>query len=172
VPGMWGNVAAAPRVPKLYNYRSRWDSEHGSAENRDFDGVFEWTPRASRPKMGAAFQQLTPRANFGIWAGPETVFVVNDNGGRCFDFAKLNPGETWVTREALTQIGINNPPLNAAAGQDRRALASIKPTDVMVLGIHAWPAGIIYSPLDVNGRAALYSIGLYDAARCCCAAGY
>jgi len=127
--------------------------------NRDFDGVFEWTPRASRPKMGAAFQQLTPRANFGIWAGPETVFVVNDNGGRCFDFAKLNPGETWVTREALTQIGINNPPLNAAAGQDRRALASIKPTDVMVLGIHAWPAGIIYSPLDVNGRAALYSLG-------------
>jgi len=32
--------------------------------SRDFDGIFEWTPRASRPKMGAAFQQLTPRANF------------------------------------------------------------------------------------------------------------
>jgi hypothetical protein len=42
---------------------------------------------------------------------------------------------------------------------DRRALASIKPTDVMVLGIQSWPAGIIYSPLDVNGRAALYSLG-------------
>jgi hypothetical protein len=127
--------------------------------NRDFDGIFEWTPRASRPKMGATLQQLTPRANFGLWAGPETIFVVNDNGGRCFDFAKLDQSETWVTREALTRIGINNPRMDAAAGQDRRALASIKPTDVMVLGIQSWPTGIIYSPLDVNGRAALYSLG-------------
>jgi hypothetical protein len=85
--------------------------------------------------------------------------VVNDNGGRCFDFVKLSQGETWVTREALTQINANNQPLNAAAGQDRRALASIKPTDVLVLGIQSWPGGIVYSPLDVNGRAALYSLG-------------
>jgi hypothetical protein len=127
--------------------------------NRDFDGIFEWTPRASRPKMGATLQPLVTRANFGIWSGQETIFVVNDNGGRCFDFIKLNQGETWVTRDALTQIGINNVQINAAAGQDTRALASIKPTDVLVLGIHAWPTGVINSPLDVNGRAALYSLG-------------
>jgi len=127
--------------------------------SRDFEGIFEWTPRASRPKMGATLQPLTHRANFGIWSGQETVFVVNDNGGRCFDFVKLSLGETWVTREALTQIGVNNPQINAGAGQDRRALASIKPTDVLVLGIQAWPAGIIHTPLDVNGRAALYSLG-------------
>jgi len=84
--------------------------------------------------------------------------VVTDNGGRCFDFVKLNQGETWVTREALTQIGGNTPQLSAAA-PDRRALASIKPTDVMVLGIQSWPGGIIYSPVDVNCRAALYSLG-------------
>jgi DEAD/DEAH box helicase domain-containing protein len=127
--------------------------------NRDFEGIFEWTPRASRPKMGASFQHLTPRANFGVWAGPETIFVVNDNGGKCFDFVKLTPGETWATRDALTQIDVNNPPVDTAAGQDTRALASIKPTDVMVLGIQTWPDGIIYSPVDVNGRAALYSLG-------------
>jgi DEAD/DEAH box helicase domain-containing protein len=127
--------------------------------SKDFEGIFEWTPRASRPKMGATLQPLTSRANFGIWSGPETVFVVNDNAGRCFDFVKLSQGETWVTREALTQIGVNNPAISTAAGQDRRALASIKPTDVLVLGIQAWPAGIIRTPLDVNGRAALYSLG-------------
>jgi len=127
--------------------------------DRDFDGMFEWTPRASRPKMGATLQQLTPRANFGIWSGVETIFIVNDNGGSGFDFEKLNQEETWVTREALTQVGVNNPPINTAAGQDRRALASIKPTDVLVLGIQSWPLGIIYSPVDVNGRAALYSLG-------------
>jgi DEAD/DEAH box helicase domain-containing protein len=126
---------------------------------RDFEGFFEWTPRASRSKMGATLQPLTPRANFGIWSGQETIFVVNDNAGLCFDFVRLNPGETWVTREALAQIGINNPQIDAAAGQERRALASIKPTDVMVLRIDSWPAGIIYTPLDVNGRAALYSLG-------------
>ncbi|MCU1338043.1 MAG: box helicase [Bryobacterales bacterium] len=127
--------------------------------DRDFDGVFEWTPRASRPKMGATLQQLTPRANFGIWSGVETIFIVNDNGGSGFDFEKLSQEETWVTRDALTQVGVNNPPINTAAGQDRRALASIKPTDVLVLGIQSWPLGIIYSPVDVNGRAALYSLG-------------
>jgi hypothetical protein len=109
--------------------------------------------------MGATLQPLTPRANFGIWSGQETIFVVNDNGGRCFDFAKLAQGETWITREALAQVGINNPSIDAAAGQDRRALASIKPTDVLVLGIQSWPGGILGSPLDVNGRAALYSLG-------------
>jgi Lhr-like helicase len=127
--------------------------------NRDFEGLFEWTPRASRPKMGATLQQLTARANFGVWAGQETIFVVNDNGGRCFEFAKLSQGETWVTRESLTQIGVNNPQINIAAGNDRRALASIKPTDVMVLGIQNWPGGIVNSPVDMNCRAALYSLG-------------
>ena len=127
--------------------------------NRDFEGSFEWTPRASRPKMGATLQPLTTRANFGVWSGPDTIFVVNDNGGRCFDFVKLTQGETWVTLEALAQLGLNNPPINASAGHDRRALASIKPTDVFVLGIQSWPTGIIYSPLNVNSRAALYSLG-------------
>jgi hypothetical protein len=126
---------------------------------RDFDGVFEWTPRASRPKMGATIQPLTPRANFGVWSDQETVFIVNDNAGRGFDFFKVNGQETWVTLEALAQIGAINPPVNIAAGPDRRALASIKPTDVLVLGIQGWPQGIIYSPLDVNCRAALYSLG-------------
>jgi hypothetical protein len=127
--------------------------------DRDFDGVFEWTPRASRPKMGATLQRLTPRANFGIWSGVETIFIVNDNAGSGFDFWKLSQEETWVTREALAQVGVTNPAINTATGQDRRALASIKPTDVLVFGIQGWPPGIIYSPVDVNGRAALYSLG-------------
>jgi DEAD/DEAH box helicase domain-containing protein len=42
---------------------------------------------------------------------------------------------------------------------DQRALASVKPTDVLVLGIRNWPPGIIYTPVNVNGRAALYSLG-------------
>jgi len=130
--------------------------------SRDFDGTFEWTPRASRPKMGVALLQATPRANFEVWADQETVYVINDNDGRLFDFEKIARGDTWVTRESLTNIGENNPPIDPGAGLDARALGSIKSTDVMVLGIVDWPAGIRTSPAGDAGlgvRAALYSFG-------------
>jgi hypothetical protein len=102
---------------------------------------------------------MTPVHNFEIWSGPETVHVINDNDGRLFDFEKLAQGETWVTREALSNIGVTNPPLAAGGAIDRRALASVKPTDVLILGIQAWPAGLTAMPLRVEGRAALYSFG-------------
>lgn len=130
---------------------------HGAS--RDFDGQFEWSPRASRPKAAASVLPLSQRANFGVWSDQETVYVINDNDGRCFDFKKLERYETWVTEEALAQIGINNARLDATAGVDRRALASIKKTDLMVLGVTQWPHGVFASPPDVNGRAALYSFG-------------
>jgi DEAD/DEAH box helicase domain-containing protein len=127
--------------------------------SRDFDGVFEWTARASRPKVGVAPLALMSSHNFGIWSGKDTVYVVNDNDGELFSFEKLNQGETWVTRDALQTLGINNPPIAAGGVVDVRALASVKPTDVLVFGIDAWPVGAKASPLRVEGRAALYSFG-------------
>jgi hypothetical protein len=130
--------------------------------SRDFDGTFEWTPRASRPKMGIAQLPLVQRANFEVWADRETVYVINDNDGRLFDFEKLARGETWVTRLALANVGVDNPPIDAGAAVDQRALGSIKTTDVMVLGIVNWPGGIRTSPVGDDGlgvRAALYSFG-------------
>jgi DEAD/DEAH box helicase domain-containing protein len=126
---------------------------------RDFEGLFEWTPRASRPKMGIAQLQGAQRANFEVLSDQATVFVVNDNNGYLFRFEKLSQGETWIVRDALAQIGVNNPPLAGNVLTDIRALASIKPTDVMVLGIDNWPAGLVSTPTDLNCRAALYSFG-------------
>lgn len=126
--------------------------------SRDFDGVFEWTARASRPKVGVTPIPLTPVANFEIWSGQDTVYVVNDNDGELFQFERLAPGHTWATRDALEKVGISNPTL-AADPPDQRALASIKPTDVMVVGIRTWPAGVTATPLRVAGRASLYSLG-------------
>lgn len=130
--------------------------------SRDFDGTFEWTPRASRPKMGVSLLPLAPQANFEVWADQETVYIINDNDGRLFDFEKLAQGETWVTREALANVGVNNPSIDSGAGVDQRALGSVKRTDVMVLGIQNWPAGVRTSPAGDAGlgvRAALYSFG-------------
>jgi len=126
---------------------------------RDFEGLFEWTPRASRPKMGIAQLHGTQRANFEVWSDQATVFVVNDNNGYLFRFEKLSQGETWVMQDALAQIGVNNPSLAGGVPVDTRALASIKPTDVMVLGINNWPSGLVSTPTDLNCRAALYSFG-------------
>lgn len=50
-------------------------------------------------------------------------------------------------------------PLRPVGQRISRALASVKPTDVLVLGIQAWPAGISAAPMRVEGRAALYSLG-------------
>ena len=130
--------------------------------SRDFDGTFEWTPRATRPKVGIAALQMRRQANFEVSAAQETVYVINDNNGRLYEFEKLAGGETWVTRPALENIGVNNPPIVQSAGIDRRALGSIKTTDVLVLGIVDWPQGIQTSPAGNDGlgvRAALYSFG-------------
>ena len=135
---------------------------------RDFEGLFEWTPRASRPKMGIAQLQGAQRANFEVWSDQATVFVVNDNNGYLFRFEKLLQGETRVVRDALAQVGVNNPPLAGGIPMEIRALASIKPTDVMVLGINNWPAGLVSTPTDLNCRAALYSFGFL--LRCAAAA--
>ena len=130
--------------------------------SRDFDGAFEWSPRASRPKMGVCQLPVRQRANFGVCADQETVYVVNDNNGSLFSFEKLERGETWATREALAAAGIGNPPIEAATGSRDRALASVKVTDVMVLGITDWPVGLRTSPAGDRGlevRAALFSFG-------------
>jgi hypothetical protein len=76
----YGPAAAGIRghpVVAAVGFRTWWFNS-----SRDFDGVFEWSARATRPKMGATLRPLAQRANFGIWLGQETVFVVNDNSGR------------------------------------------------------------------------------------------
>lgn len=130
--------------------------------SRDFDGTFEWTPRASRPKMGVTPLPVSQRANFEVWADLETVYVVNDNEGRLFKFEKLAQGESWVTQDALAVAGVSSRPIDVAAGSQVRALASLKVTDVMVLGIANWPPGLQKSPAGPGGlevRAALFSFG-------------
>ncbi|MDP2855768.1 MAG: DUF1998 domain-containing protein, partial [bacterium] len=109
--------------------------------------------------MGIAQLHTTQRANFDVWSDQATVFVVNDNNGYLFSFEKLAQGETWITRDSLAQIGVGNPPIAAAVPAERRALASIKPTDVMVIGINSWPPDLLSSPMNLNCRAALYSFG-------------
>ncbi len=138
---------------------------------RDFDGIFEWTPRASRPKTDAAPLPMEKHLNFEFWSGEREVCTVNDNSGRLFQFEKLAQGETWVTRDAVDQInaqrleaGLPTVAVRYATGPpDQRALGSIKRTDLLVLGLRNVVGNLDLSPIRANsgaeGRAALYSFG-------------
>ena len=122
---------------------------------RDYSGAFDWTPRATRPKLSMGSVGMIPHANFEIFSGPEEVYVINDNNGNLFSFEKFDARETWMTRDALSKL--DRPIPTSVDGPDVRALAAISPTDVLIAGIRSWPIGIFADPLRVEGRAALYS---------------
>lgn len=133
---------------------------------RDFDGNFEWSPRGSHPRVGVRPITMTPRANFEVWSDFDIVYTINDNDGRDFEFLRLANEDTWVTLSALENLGIRNPKSLAVDPPDIRALASIKKTDVLVLGIQQpLRPGLRCSPIigsappRVEGRAALLSFG-------------
>nr|WP_292651943.1 DEAD/DEAH box helicase [Mesorhizobium sp.] len=126
-------------------------------QERDYDGSFDWTPRATRPKLSMGAVPLTVHANFETFSGPETVYVINDNNGELFEFEQFW-GDSWMTRDALAKVTTRAPGA-PIAGPDIRALAAISPTDALIAGIHTWPAGVFADPLRVEGRAALYSLG-------------
>jgi DEAD/DEAH box helicase domain-containing protein len=141
----------------------------------DFDGVFEWTPRASRPKTDPGPLQMQTVANCEFWSGEAEVCVVNDNAGRKFEFRKLVGGETWVTQDAINHVndqmeqrglrGAPNPTYDQGAQPDVRVLGSIQPTDILVVSFHTVRPELDLSPYSpnspqrVDGRAALYSFG-------------
>ncbi len=141
----------------------------------DFDGIFEWTPRASRPKTDSGDKPMHTVANCEFWSGEAEVCVVNDNAGRNFEFHKLAGSETWVTQEAIDHVtdqmrqhnlrGAPNPTYDQAEHPDERALGSIKCTDILVVGFHTVRPELDLSPfsprspLRVDGRAALHSFG-------------
>ena len=130
---------------------------------RDFDGIFEWTPRASRPKTDADPLQMTPCLNVELWSDERSVCVVNDNDGQLFRFEKLAQGETWATRDAVDAVLSQNPgaavQFAAGAPPDVRALGSIQKTDLLILGLRSVRPELDLNPIRLGGRAALYSFG-------------
>jgi ATP-dependent helicase YprA (DUF1998 family) len=135
---------------------------------RDYDGVFDFVPRAARPKIGRPPFAIGQRRNFDIGAGQGRLYVINDNGGRLFH---LSP-EPWA-RGAMVDIGAANAADEKhAASIGRRpetpkaatnavvtcALAAISETDMMLLGVRDYGPGRAADPRTPPGRAALYSL--------------
>jgi DEAD/DEAH box helicase domain-containing protein len=136
----------------------------------EFDGNFDFTPRALRARMGIAHQAPQPQRNFIVDRVYTKVYRVNDNNGSDFTFHKLARGynereHIWVNQAAFDKAQaesirpVTDLQLDDAVSPLIRALASISKTDVLTAGIAAAPVGLSLNPMLPQGRAAWYSFG-------------
>lgn len=123
----------------------------------DFDGSFEWVPRATRPMMCVSAETLSPviNTNLAIQSSATEVLSINDNGGQGgFDFHSVvlqhARGSGAYAVNTHFWESLNTPSY-------RIALLSRRHTDVLVIDLQNWPRGIYADPRLVPGRAAWYS---------------
>jgi len=87
------------------------------ARARDYDGAFDFVPRAARPKVGRPPFAINPHLNFDVGAGLGSLYVINDNGGNLFQLARV-----WPNSEAKIDIAAADAAdAKFAASQGRRA---------------------------------------------------
>jgi len=123
----------------------------------DFDGAFEWFPRATRPMMCVSTDTFTsvPQTNVSLHSAATEVISVNDNGGQGgFDF---HPVSLQRARGAGAYAVDGHFWDRLSPPSYRIALLSRRHTDVMVVDLQQWPAGVYADPRTVHGRAAWYS---------------
>ncbi len=141
------------------------------AAEGEYNGVFEFTPRALKARLGRPPGQVIrpPSVNFEIESDTARIYRVNDNDGQDFEFRKIASDNVWIVDDAFQQArrdlpasrrrATGNPQYDNSASSLRRALAAISRTDVLAAGIRSTPVGIMLNPAVAEGRAAWYSFG-------------
>jgi hypothetical protein len=164
------SVARVVEPPGFCTPTAELAARHWQAE---FDGTFEFTPRALRARISAAQNAPVTRRNFVVDQMRQTqVHKINDNNGNEFEFQKWHGQEIYYTEEgvdqALAQLDsdkrrtaqISRPTPDPAVPEPlKRSLASISTTDVMTAGISAVPTGLNLNPSLDEAKAAWYSFG-------------
>ena len=121
--------------------------------SKNYTGWIEWSSRATRARMSARGADLERRqVRFAeLECGNAQVFEVNDNRGRQFSFVPAADGQGLECPD--------DPGFHASAEQC--ALAAVKSTDVLVVGIDpaALPPGYSVYPSTTGRRGAWYSLG-------------
>lgn len=129
----------------------------------DFDGSFEWYPRATRPSLGVQRPAKEPVTvnNARLVAFSDEIISINDNGGEGgFDFQRarvLNrntPGAYAVAPRQGALVDVYGAPY-------RIALLSKRYTDILLVDIKDWPTGVFADPTTIEGRAAWFSFAFF-----------
>ena len=130
----------------------------------DFDGAFEWNPRATRPTLSFEVQpentEHVKNADVSILEDKE-ILSINDDGGSggfVFQPARIRrrqwPGAYAVSPQNSQNVSVSGSP-------SRIALLSRRRTDILLVGMTEWLQGVFANPTEVEGRAAWYSLAFY-----------
>jgi DEAD/DEAH box helicase domain-containing protein len=138
----------------------------------EFDGNFEFTPRALRARISAKAVAPLSQRNFVVDSLSQCrVYRINDNEGEKFEFKKWDGREVYYTEagvdQAITQLSRKDQEIAEARRPIQqegtaalvRALAAISTTDVLTAGIADVPAGLSLNPAVDEAKAAWYSFG-------------
>ena len=137
----------------------------------DFDGAFEWNPRATRPTLSFEVQpentEYVKNADVSILEDKE-ILSINDDGGSggfVFQPARIRRRE-W--RGAYAVSPQNDQKVSVSGQPSRIALLSRRRTDILLVGMTEWLQGVFANPTEVKGRAAWYSLAFYLQGSCGC----
>lgn len=128
----------------------------------DFDGNFEWTPRATSARAGSArlypFQHLS-QTNLDYQHADGEVLSLNSNDGALFQFQQLKREPIWVVHDRL-----QGPWKHAVAAEPVHnvGFAASKHTDLLLLRLQHGHPDLDLEPAGDNRlyvRAAYYSWG-------------
>ncbi len=130
----------------------------------DFDGAFEWNPRATRPTLNFKIQPEESRhvenAEVSVLEDKE-VLSINDNGGAdgfYFQEARVR-GKRWPGAYAV--VPQESRIISGSGTPYHIALLSRRRTDILLVSLSKWSEGLFASPTEVEGRAAWYSLAFF-----------
>jgi DEAD/DEAH box helicase domain-containing protein len=144
----------------------------------DFEGQFEWVPRATRPTLGLRLVQQEHFAVENARGGflYDEIRAVNDNGGHGgFDFspapelggnqALRRQEHAYVVRSLFDETPQDDSDRTLRPRDEaptfRVALLSRRVTDILLVDITQWPHGLRAATTAAEGRAAWYSFAFF-----------
>ncbi|MFG0243607.1 MAG: DEAD/DEAH box helicase [Phycisphaerales bacterium JB054] len=141
---------------------------------RDYDGLFEFAPRVSRPSLavtGTSAPEAVPNSHVAVSRITDRILTLNDNGGvGGFDFfpttllhqnaVQQNGRAAWAVFDDTTGNDRGGHSFGRPLGDGYRvSLLDRRRTDILLVDLPSWPAGVYADPRRPEGRAAWYSFG-------------
>ncbi|OQW92707.1 MAG: DEAD/DEAH box helicase [Thiotrichaceae bacterium IS1] len=131
----------------------------------DYDGQFEWQPRSTRPslsipKLETELPHFETVCNAKVASWNDHIISVNDNGGEGgFDFQRASV--YGKERNGAYAVSTGKDSVSTTGPKYRIALLSRRKTDILLVNIAHWPAGIAANPTTLEERAAWYSLAFW-----------
>lgn len=135
----------------------------------DFEGTFEWAARSLSARVAPEAASLTENlvGNAVLQSGSGRIYVINDNDGKDFRFAKAHPhhNHPWdgLVSLDLVEDDVRSADLDlpdAVDGTEQAvALGASYRTDILLVRPEGVPFGIDTTPFTASKRAAWYSLG-------------